>query len=218
MVGGPQIERVALGLAFGMEAAEHAFAQVDRERPVPLGGRVVQRARSATLRPGASQGIEVAQVLEDFLDRHLAAKCGDVEPSMFAMLGVRAPGGLAWLVAVALAPRGETELEACRRLAPKYAAKVEVVMPDETRCDLLSEEYAIEVDWAHKHHEAVSQAVLYAIWTGREPAVLLLVTDRSPQSKLYLLRAKLVCERLGIRLFIEPSEVPPRGVEPLSSD
>jgi len=29
VIGGPGIERVALGLALGMEAAEHAFAQVD---------------------------------------------------------------------------------------------------------------------------------------------------------------------------------------------
>jgi len=112
---------------------------------------------------------------------------------------------LAVAIALLLTPHPETELEACRRLAPKYGAEAEVLMPDGTRCDLLSDQYAIEVDWAEKHHEAVSQAVLYSIWTGRKPAVLLLVTDDSCQTKLYLLRCKLVCERLGIRLFIERS-------------
>jgi len=67
---------------------------------MPIGRGVVQRAGSATLRPAASQGIEVAQVLEHFFDRHLPAKCGEVEPSTFAMLRVRAPGGLACLVTV----------------------------------------------------------------------------------------------------------------------
>ena len=102
VIGRPEVERVALGLALGIEAAEHALAQVDRERPVPIARRVVQRARSTTLRPGASQGIEVTEVLEDFLDRQLAAKCGDVQRSMFVMLGVRAPGELAWSIDVAV--------------------------------------------------------------------------------------------------------------------
>ena len=67
MIGSPQIKRVALGLASGMEAAEDSLAQVDRERSVPITRCVVQRARPATLWPGASQGIEVAEVLEDFV-------------------------------------------------------------------------------------------------------------------------------------------------------
>jgi hypothetical protein len=37
-----------------------------------------------------------------------------------------------------LAP-AETEREACQRLWPAYEAKVEVVMPDESRVDLLSD-------------------------------------------------------------------------------
>jgi hypothetical protein len=95
------------------------------------------------------------------------------------------------------------ELSECRRLAPKYAAKVEEVMPDGSRCDLLSAEYAIEVDWAKdKWKEAVGQAVLYAIWTDRKPAVLLLVKD-AEREKVDLLRCRLVCERLGIKMFVE---------------
>lgn len=97
------------------------------------------------------------------------------------------------------------ELSECRRLAPKYAAQVEVVMPDGSRCDLLTETEAIEVDWAHsKWKEAPAQAVLYAIWTGKKPAVLLLVKD-AERDKADLLRCKLVCERLGIRMYVEAS-------------
>lgn len=93
----------------------------------------------------------------------------------------------------------------CARLAPKYAAEVEAVMPDGSRCDLLTAEYAIEVDWAPKWKESVGQAALYAIWTGRKPAVLLLVKDAT-REKVDLLRAKLVCERLGMTLFVEAAQ------------
>ena len=99
----------------------------------------------------------------------------------------------------------ESEVEACRRLAEKYDAEVEVPMPDETRCDLLSDEYAIEVDWATKWAEAIGQTTLYSIWTRRKPAVLLLLQN-ADDDKPELLRAALVCERLGITLFVEVAE------------
>jgi hypothetical protein len=92
VIGGPEVERVALGLALGMEAAEDAFAEVDREGVVPVARRVVQGARSTALRAAASQGIEVAEVSEDLLDRHLAAECGEVQRPAPA---ARAVGG--WL-------------------------------------------------------------------------------------------------------------------------
>jgi len=98
----------------------------------------------------------------------------------------------------------ETELEACKRLAPKYTAETEVVLPDDSRCDLLSERYAIEVDWAEKWKEAPAQAVLYAVWTGKEPAILLLTKGKQDE-KIHLLRAALVCERLKIKMFVEGS-------------
>ena len=47
VIGDPQIEGVALGLALGIEAAERPVAEVNREAPVPIGGRIVQRARPA---------------------------------------------------------------------------------------------------------------------------------------------------------------------------
>jgi len=78
-VGGPEVEGVALGAALGVEAAEDALVQVDRERAVPVVGFVVQRAGPAALRPGASQRVEVAEVLQDIGDRHPAADCGEVE-------------------------------------------------------------------------------------------------------------------------------------------
>ena len=68
----------------------------------------------------------------------------------------------------------QTENEHSQRLAPKYNAQFDVRMPDGTRCDLLSDKYAIETDRASKWAESVGQATLYSIWSNRKAAVLIL--------------------------------------------
>lgn len=105
-----------------------------------------------------------------------------------------------------------TETQVCKSLAKKYHARVEVRLWDDSRVDLLSQEYAIEADWAHrslKWAEAIGQAQWYAIVTGRKPAVLLLVLNtRDPKTRRNLYRATAVCARLGVKLFIETVERP----------
>ena len=95
VIGGPQIKRVALGLALRMEAAEEALAQMDREGAAPVAGGVVQGAGPAALRAGALQGIEVAEVPEDLPDGHVAAECSDVQQRTFSGCAVRGRLGLA---------------------------------------------------------------------------------------------------------------------------
>jgi len=95
-----------------------------------------------------------------------------------------------------------TEIEEARKLAPKYHAKTEVVLSDGSRVDLLSDEYAIEVDWAPKWAESIGQSVHYGLLTGRKPAVILLLKDPVHEWP-ELVRAARVCGHLGIALFIE---------------
>jgi hypothetical protein len=100
-----------------------------------------------------------------------------------------------------LVSSAETEFEACARLAEKYQATTEYRLPDQSRVDLLSEEIAWEVDWAYKWPEAVGQALYYAIWTERKGGVILLT--RGYEDKHFILRAKIVCEKVGLILRIE---------------
>ncbi len=97
------------------------------------------------------------------------------------------------------------ERSECMRLAPRYNAECEVTLFDGSRVDLLNDEYAIEVDWARKWPEAVGQALWYSILTHKRPAVLLLTRDRRADLR-FLLRATAVCERSGIRLFVEVAD------------
>jgi len=105
------------------------------------------------------------------------------------------------LVLAATAIQADERQEA-ERLAPKYKAKVEVRLEDDSRVDLLNDTYAIEVDWADKWAESIGQSVHYGLLTDRKPAVLLLVRDPSHEWKS-LVRAARVCGHLGIRLYVE---------------
>ena len=53
--------------------------------------------------------------------------------------------------------------------------KLEVVMTDGTRCDCLTGDMAVEVDFAGKFYEGISQALLYGMLTGKQAALLLIV-------------------------------------------
>lgn len=97
------------------------------------------------------------------------------------------------------------ELSECRRLAPKYEAELEVRLWDGTRVDMLSDEWAIEVDWSGKWAESIGQSLYYAELTGRKPGIILLVKDVQREMR-YVHRCQVVCARVGIRLWVEEAE------------
>ena len=75
---------------------------------------------------------------------------------------------------------------------------IEYVLPDKTRIDCLTDEYAIEYDWASKWAESIGQALYYAKMTGKKPAVTLILTQLEDYK--YVKRV----ERLdnGIKIFL----------------
>tara|TARA_Y100000004_G_scaffold152489_1_gene175670 strand:- start:219 stop:620 length:402 start_codon:yes stop_codon:yes gene_type:complete len=76
--------------------------------------------------------------------------------------------------------------------------QVEKRMSDNTRVDILTEDLAIEVDFARKWYEAIGQAAHYANLTGRKPAILLIVRERSEEK--YILAASRACKTTKVRL------------------
>lgn len=97
--------------------------------------------------------------------------------------------------------RSETE-----RIAPQFNATTEASGWDQTRCDLLNAEYAIEVEWGHggKWKEAVGQAVYYSIIHNRKPGIVLL-RSKGRFSERDAFRCQTVCTKLSIRLWIVDS-------------
>ena len=74
------------------------------------------------------------------------------------------------------------------------------------RVDVLTADLAIEVDWFKKYHEGIGQALHYAMETGKQPAVALIVKpaeaplDAQMASKLRLIE-RLTAQH-GIHLFV----------------
>lgn len=88
----------------------------------------------------------------------------------------------------------------------KFSEKVVLVdrerrLWDRTRIDLLTDRWAVEVDWAYKWTEAVGQCMWYSLNTNREPGIVLLVKDWDSERK-YIYRCRAVCTKLDIFLWL----------------
>jgi hypothetical protein len=77
--------------------------------------------------------------------------------------------------------------------------KMEYVLKDRTRVDCLTDDYAIEVDFAKKWAESIGQSLFYAEMTNRDPAIGLIVD--SGKDEKYLKRLKLVANKFNIKIF-----------------
>ena len=61
--------------------------------------------------------------------------------------------------------------------AEKYSGETEVSMPDGTRCDIVTETHAIEVDFADKWGEAIGQSLNYAFQTNKRGGIILIIEN-----------------------------------------
>lgn len=56
------------------------------------------------------------------------------------------------------------------------------------RCDIVTSKYAIEVDRAKKWHEAIGQAIHYAIYLKKRPCIALFKTDALSSAQMRALK------------------------------
>ncbi len=79
----------------------------------------------------------------------------------------------------------------------KYCkGEIEYTLSDRTRVDCLTDEFAIEYDWASKWAQSVGQSLYYARMTGLKPAVAIIM--KSPEDEKYIKRIQLADERITI--------------------
>lgn len=74
----------------------------------------------------------------------------------------------------------------------------EYELPDRTRVDCLTDDYAIEFDYAKKWAESIGQSLYYAKMTGKKPAVAIIV--KKPTDRHYIERIRKVDK--DIRIFV----------------
>ena len=75
---------------------------------------------------------------------------------------------------------------------------IEYELPDKTRVDCLTDEYAIEFDWAKKWAESIGQSLYYSKITGKQPAVAIII--KSSKDMKYIERIRKACS--DIKIFI----------------
>jgi len=85
------------------------------------------------------------------------------------------------------------------KMCNEFGGKMEYVLFDKARVDCLTNEYAIEVDFAKKWAEGVGQALYYAEITGKKPAIGLIVGS---DDDAYLKRVGTVAEKFDIKIII----------------
>jgi len=76
-----------------------------------------------------------------------------------------------WSLTAQAQPEAQYVLETCQ-------GQVEYRLPDNTRVDCLTEEYAIEYDFSRKWAEAIGQALHYSLMTDRKAGVVLIGSQR----------------------------------------
>ncbi len=75
------------------------------------------------------------------------------------------------------------------------------------RVDLLSDDYAIEVDKLDNFHEALGQALHYAKETGRKPAVAIFILERKPGDREKVKFVMELCNYYGIKFWFLNEEL-----------
>lgn len=72
---------------------------------------------------------------------------------------------------------------------------------DNTRIDILTSTYAVEVDWIYKWQEAIGQSLWYSCVTGKKPGICLLCTDIKNQFN-HIYRCHTVCIKYNIDVWL----------------
>ncbi|QYY36710.1 hypothetical protein [Ruficoccus sp. ZRK36] len=119
------------------------------------------------------------------------------------MLRLLLVGGLAGISVSSLeAAREHSEAFYQVRAATQLNGQTEVALPNDTRCDILTDTYAIEVDFADKWTEAIGQSLNYAAQTGRQAAIILVI--EKPDQEKYLTRLQQVVQSFELPIRVIP--------------
>lgn len=78
--------------------------------------------------------------------------------------------------------------------------QMEVVMPDGSRCDCLTETHAVEFDFGYKWGESIGQALNYGAQSGKRPGIVLIL--ERPGDERYMERVLRVREAYGLPLDV----------------
>jgi len=84
--------------------------------------------------------------------------------------------------------------------------RTEVTLHDGSRVDCLTENYAVEFDFAPKAYEALGQAIHYARITGMDPAIVLIIENEKDWR--HYNRIRRTAKKRGVKLwYMAPQDI-----------
>ena len=84
--------------------------------------------------------------------------------------------------------------------AERVNGKTEVTAGDGTRCDILTKDYAIEVDFARKWGEAIGQSLNYGFQFNRKAGILLIL--EKPSDRKHLIRVNSIIQHYDLPIKV----------------
>jgi hypothetical protein len=83
-----------------------------------------------------------------------------------------------------------------QRWCEAQKGQVEVVLPDGTRCDCVTDTHALEFDFGDHWSEAVGQSAYYAIQTGKKAGIVLIL--ETVKDRKYWIRLNTTIEHFNL--------------------
>jgi hypothetical protein len=77
-----------------------------------------------------------------------------------------------------------------------HKGQLEVVLPDGTRCDCVTNTHAIEIEFGNKWAEAVGQSAYYSLQTERKAGIVLIL--EKIKDRKYWIRLNGTIEHFGL--------------------
>lgn len=108
---------------------------------------------------------------------------------------------------ISFAANSHKEKEYQKLWCDQHNGEIEYVLDNRTRVDCLTEDYAIEFDFAYKWAEAVGQALYYAVKTNKKPGIVIII-EKEKRDQKNLKRLEILTEKYNIKLWtMTPSDL-----------
>jgi hypothetical protein len=88
------------------------------------------------------------------------------------------------------------------RWCREQGGRIEVVLPDKTRCDCVTDTHAIEFDFGSGWAEAIGQSAYYSLQTAKKAGVVLILEN--VKDRKYWIRLKATIEHFNLRIDTWP--------------
>ena len=100
--------------------------------------------------------------------------------------------------------------------AAEVGGRTEVTAGDGSRCDILTDSYAIEVDFARKWGEAIGQSLNYGFQFNRQAGIVLIL--EKPSDRKHLIRVNSIIQHYDLPIKVREMRAYEQSSAPTSNN